>query len=169
MRRHLFGFGGVRLQNANMTLTFPHAPGQLIFEPEKISNVTARGKIIEQYQGWRPIISVTLYNTCDGEFDNFRRLPDIISDLSRGVPLIVYPQFNPNDGNLGYEVALMGGFNLENIAASKVGQRITLDFQGIYVVNEIPSLASDPEWAYLVTQAGDYLVTQSGDRILIPI
>lgn len=123
----IWGFGGVKFETDDYTATFDGARGNLIWQlvRRKYTNINDNIRTINV--GWRLRIKVSnIYATSSSEFEQLQNLMLI---LNKGKNITIYPR---NDDtittNISYDCTLDSSVNLDDIHATKIGQKIELEF-----------------------------------------
>lgn len=166
---YIWGFGGVKFETSNgLSATLTHAVTSLSFKPISLSYTTLNQEQHIINMGYRAYIRVEAVNACNDDYSDFVNLVNCLNAAAyQGYDLTCYPRYSTTDTSLSYNVRCVSDINFDSIAPTKSAQRIVLEFESLEAVPLLPTLTSDQDWAYLVTQDGDNLLTQAGENIII--
>lgn len=155
--KHIWGFGGVRLETGNYTATFTNAVGKLAFEPKIVANETLNGDIVQFFLGYRVKIEFTAYNVCDDDYTEHLNLVSVMNDaMYYGNDLTIYPHYSTTDSNVSYTCRCTSAIDWSSVAAVQAGQSITLTFESTGLVNTLPAIVSDlVEYDWQIYYSGD--------------
>jgi hypothetical protein len=166
---YIWGFGGVKFETSNgLSATLTHAVTSLSFRPISLTYTTLNHEQHIINMGYRAYIRVEAVNACDDDYSDFVDLVECLNAAAySGYDLTVYPRYSTDDTSLSYNVRCVSDVTFESIAPTKSAQRIALEFESLEAVPMLPTLTSDQDWVYLVTQDADNLLTQAGENITI--
>lgn len=133
----IWGFGGVKFvqtyEGVTTSVTFDDAFGNMIWEPVRKEFINISDEIKTRIVGWRLHIYVkNIFAINSNEFENMQKLMYMLSRLYRLTTqnqIQVYPKLDDSlDNNINYGCILSGDVRLEDIHATKIGQKINLEF-----------------------------------------
>lgn len=155
----LWGFGGVKFvqpYGAAYEKEFTNAKGTLGFTEEKNQWLNKSKKLITKHYGYRPEITVKLWNVSLESPDNAAFLSGLMNLLSncKESGILVYPRFGTNS-TLNYLCTLSSNISPDDIANFAAGQTLELRFTGISPVTSLPTLISDPSINNVTTFYGN--------------
>ena len=170
--KHIWGFGGVYLTCPGLGLTcdLSTTPGSMEFEPISLKYTTLDQEQHIVNMGYRMKASFEAYNVCDGDYSDFANLLAILNASAyQGRDIYLYPHYSTTDDNLSYLVKCISNINFENIAPSKAGQRIKLDFESVYPVDQLPTLMSDPVSYDWIDHNGNTIIDHDGNILQLVV
>ena len=165
--RTVWGFGLFRIGfDAGEYIDFTNSMGKLVYVEEFNEYTSLSGTFKRVSKGWRPRISVDIYNVCDTDHTNLRRLLEYINTIkSRGGTFWIVPRYDSSYDNteqILIYAELVSDINLEDIANTQVGQRITLEFLGRDRVTSLPTVESSAVENNWIDNGVDNYVDESG-------
>lgn len=163
--RIVWGFGGIRIaaiSDFSENVYFDHSTGRLEFQQEYNEFVTESRILRRVFKGWRPRITVRIYNTgctvTNGyDYDEIRHLIDIINYARRtGEPFYVQPRYDAvYTESLYYKCELVNDFTVEDGSPTAAFQTLDLEFRGIELVQQLPTFMSSPSSAHIKNDVGN--------------
>ncbi len=169
----LWGFGAVKFEYdfGSGSKTFDNAVGTLSVIHEKTVRVSKTGKKIIKSWGFRPVITVRLWNLNKG-MNNANQLSGLMNILNntktKGV--MIYPRLGGVGSDVGYLCELTSDLSPQDISTNvPAGQYIDLSFEGMELLPSIPTFVSNPALSNIVVSIGGTqynLKTTGGDNVI---
>lgn len=165
--RTVWGFGVFQVGTDSTNFaSFPNTQGQIRFIEEFNEYTTISGSYRRISKGWRPEISVNIYNVCADDWQDVVEMFDHINQTKAlNLPLWVQPRYDTDaDADvLAYNCELISDVALEDIASTEVGQSISLQFRGRERITSLPTNTSNPQTDEWVDELGNQYVDESAN------
>ena len=148
MAQILWGFGGVKFDDAVTVATFSGAVGKITYIPIQSQFPNINDGISSRLRGYRVEIDVSeLYNIDSDDYVQYQNLATILSGLvnsaGQGTVTITPRNDSTITNNITYTCILTSPFSPEDVHRVKTGQRVDLSFTCINKVTTIPTTVSD--------------------------
>ena len=131
--RMIYGHGYAQIGLDSDTYTeFPYSIGYINYREEFDEYTSLSGVYTRKSKGYRAEIEIEIFNVLDNDWLAMRTLfEDISYTKANGLPIWVRPRFESGaiDTGLVFETELVSDINLEDLAKTASGQRITLVFR----------------------------------------
>jgi len=164
----LFGFGGFRMSCGGYIADFPENSGKIYLRTIREQWVTSDNVARHRHVGFQPEISVRLYNLKLLHSIQWRQMIDVLNQhFIFNTAITIKPRFDfVKETGLTFQCDFTGDFAPDDIAASEVGQAITLTFRSRNVIQGLPGLFSGSKVFALVDYTGASIVDHNGAQII---
>lgn len=152
----LWGFGGVRFEEGSNVKNLADCKGRLGFRPEKTVHRLKNGGTAIHSKGFRAIIEIEMMNIGinTATAGQMAGLMQMLSNAQR-TGITIYPRFAVGS-EVGYLCHLLSDIDPKDISYNiPIGQSLTLSFEGMNLIESIPTYISDENLLYLIDKDGN--------------
>lgn len=159
------GWGGVKIAG----IEFANAYGNIEFIRDYVRNTDISGQDYEHHIGFRPVITIELFNLDDTYAAKIIQLASALSTYALGNNAIpVYPRYTSTDlgSQLYYNCFIDSDISPTDIANVNAGQSMTLKFRASSLITALPVNYYGQTNNKAIDDAANNIVDASGNQIV---